>query len=259
MANTKIRNGQILDGTIERVKLVADFLNGSNWNISDGNNNATITGLADGVGNNDAVNVQQLNAAIAALTGVKTLRGPLAGGSDLTGNSTGNTYIDNTTDYKAGDVFQISSDGVITVSDGTLAVNNGDEIVILNDASEAGIVLADLFKIDNTEATDILRTGNIEDSLTSSSTSDVLSANQGLVLKGLIDVLNQFETEEFTAATPAQTFTLTNAPLAGLKNRMVYLNGLRLSSGEYTIAGAVLTITAPTIIAGDCVVVDYRY
>lgn len=66
MATSKIRNAQVKDLTLEIGKLVADFTAGNDWNISGGNNDATITGLAAGVNPNDAVNVTQLAAAIAA-------------------------------------------------------------------------------------------------------------------------------------------------------------------------------------------------
>ncbi|OQX93203.1 MAG: hypothetical protein B6I17_03775 [Tenericutes bacterium 4572_104] len=55
---------QIQDGTISIAKLMSDFLNGSDWNASGGNNNATITGLSAGVNANDAVNFQQLTDLI---------------------------------------------------------------------------------------------------------------------------------------------------------------------------------------------------
>lgn len=254
---TSLKNAQIKDGAISRNKLVANFLAGTNLNLTDGNNDATITGLADGVGNHDAVNVQQLNAAISAITGVKTLRGALPGNADLTSNTTGNPYADANNDYKAGDVFQISSDGSLTVSNGTIPVNNGDEIVILQAVGDAAITVAQVFKIDNTEATDILRTGNIEDSLTSTSTSDVLSANQGSVIKGLIDSIEQIEKDEFDVTLNGQTFTLSQAPVANAAFIEISYNGLNISTSEYSISGT--TLTVPGVEIGDCVIAKYRY
>lgn len=67
------------------------------------------------------------------------------------------------------------------------------------------------------------------------------------------------DTEEFDVAADGEVFTLAQTPMAGLKNLHVFLNGLRLSSNEYTIAGADVTVTSPTVEIGDCVVVDYRY
>ena len=260
MATAGIRTAQIRDNQITRAKLVANFLEGSDLNLTDGNNDATLTGLKPGVNNKDAVNVEQLNAAISAITGVKTLQGPISGAADLTSNTTGNTYADGSNEYKAGDVFQISADGNLTVSDGTIEVKNGDEIVILNDTADAGITLADVFKIDNTESTDILRTGNIEDSLTSNSTSDVLSANQGLVIKALIDAINRRVIgEQVDITLNAQTATLANNPI--LSTLSVELNGLRLAASQYSVTGGnVVTIAAPlSTEAGDCLIFDYNY
>lgn len=259
MATTQIRNEDIKDGVLTLSKFVADFLAGVDWNITDGNNNATITGLAEGVNANDAVNVTQLNAALAALTGVKRLRGGISGAADLTGDATGNAYADGVTQYSEGDVFQIIADGNLTVSDGTIEVKTGDEIVILNTVGDAAITVADVFKIDNTEALDILRTGNIVDDLTSTSALSVLSANQGRVLKELVDALAQFDTAEFTATADGQTFTLPQTPLAGAKNRHVYSRGQRLSTSEFSFAGPVLTITGKNVMTDDCIVVDFRF
>lgn len=254
---TSLKNAQIKDGAISRNKFVANLLAGTNLNLTDGNNDATITGLADGVGNHDAVNVQQLNAAISAITGVKTLRGALAGNADLTSNTTGNPYADASNEYAAGDVFQISSDGSLVVSDGVVPVNNGDEIVILQPVGDAAITVAQVFKIDNTEATDILRTGNIEDSLTSTSTADVLSANQGSVIKGLIDATEQIEKDEFDVTANGQTFTLTQPPLADAKHIEIKYNGLEITTSEYSISGSTLTVPGNEI--GDCIIAKYRY
>ena len=260
MATTRIRNAQIKDGTIELSKLVDNFLAGANWDITNGAADATITGLAQGVNGTDAVNVDQLNAALAALSGSANLRGGLAGTADLTGNSTGNTYADGAAGYMQGDFFDITSDGDLTVSDGTIQVNAGDSIKILNDvAADGSITIADVHKFDNTESADIIRSGNVVDDLTSTSATQVLSANQGRILDEKITELNQCETEEFDVAANGETFTLANPPKAGLKNIKVFLNGLRISSSEYTVAGADVTVTSPTVEIGDCVIVDYNY
>jgi len=260
MATTKIRNAQIKDNTIELSKLVDNFLAGGNWDITGGAADATITGLAQGVNGSDAVNVDQLNAALAALSGAANLRGGLDGASDLTGNSTGNTYADGKDGYMQGDFFDITADGDLTVSDGTIEVKAGDSIKILNDvAADAAITLADVHKFDNTESADIVRSGNVIDDLTSTSATQVLSANQGRILDEKITELNQCETEEFDVAAADETFTLTNPPKAGLKNIQVHLNGLRISSSEYTVTGSDVVITSPTVEVGDCVIIDYRY
>jgi len=87
-----------------------------------------------------------------------------------------------------------------------------------------------------------------------------VNPNDAVNVQQLTDATDaKCDTEEFDVAADGEVFTLAQTPLAGLKNLHVFLNGLRLSSGEYTIAGADLTVTSPTVEIGDCVVVDYRY
>ncbi len=58
---------QIQDLSINREKLESDFLDGVDLNITDGNNNATITWLSAGTLDNDAVNMSQFNMALNGL------------------------------------------------------------------------------------------------------------------------------------------------------------------------------------------------
>lgn len=81
---------------------------------------------------------------ISRTDGDITLRGGLAGNADLTGNSTGNAYLDGGSSVLAGDKFIITSSGSLTVSDGTIAVTTGDTITILNDKADASILVADV-------------------------------------------------------------------------------------------------------------------
>ena len=62
MSTTKLRgSAQIQSDTIPIGGLVSNFLNGVNWNITNGNNNATITGIKDPVNNNDAANKEYVD------------------------------------------------------------------------------------------------------------------------------------------------------------------------------------------------------
>ena len=184
MAVTQIRNLQIKDQTIELPKLVANFLNGSDWNITNGANDATITGLADGVNPRDAVTKAQLDSLAAAVAGGLVYRGGLAAGSDLSGNTTGNAYLDGGAGLIKGDFFFVTSSGNITDGTNNLPVNTGDMLIANKDvADDATInVATDFDLIDNTESPDILRTGDVVDNLTSTAVDAPLSANQGRVL-----------------------------------------------------------------------------
>lgn len=259
MANGGIRGAQIGDNTITRQQLALNLLNGTDFDVTAGAQDATFTGLREGTNPSDAVTFSQLESVLSQIEGTKSLRGSIVGDADLTGNATGNAYADSTAEYQNGDLFLVETSGDLVVSDGVVAVNAGDSICITRDTNDGAITVADVFVFDNTESPDLLRTSDVIDNLASNSTTDVLSANQGMLIDARLDSLEQEETEEFTVTTAGQTFTLANAPLVGLRNRRVYLNGIRLQASQFTITGSVLTITAPTVVSGDCVTVDYRF
>ena len=167
---------QSQDLTLTREKLVADFLNGSNLDVTGGNNNATLTGLANGTANDDAVNVGQMNAAIAAgVVGGMTYKGTLDA-SDATGATLDGAVT--------GDLYYISVAGTL---DG-IAYNVGDHLVAnadITDFDVDGTGKIDI--IDNTESSNLLRNSDVVNDLTTGGTDVPLSAQQGVVLKGLVD------------------------------------------------------------------------
>jgi hypothetical protein len=265
MAVTQIRNLQIKDQTIELAKLVSNFLNGSDWNITNGANDATITGLQDGVNPRDAVTKAQLDSLAASVSGGLSYRGGLAAGSDLSGNTTGNAYLDGGAGLEVGDFFYITSSGQITDGTNNLAVNAGDMIIANKDvATDLAIdVSADFDLVDNTESPDILRTGDVIDNLTSTDAAAPLSANQGRVLDQRLVTLENRGIPvwgEVGVVTSGQAAigNLNNPPVVG--SERVYLNGLRMQRGsgnDYQIAGSTVTFEY-TLTATDKVLVDYN-
>jgi hypothetical protein len=249
---------QIGDLSINRGKLLADFLDGSNWNISDSNNNATISGLANGSLTNDAVNKGQMDAAIiAALSGALTYKGTIdasvASGIDLDSSL-------------IGEFFLVSVAGTL---DG-LAFSIGDHLVVndtITDFSVDGSGKIDI--IDNTEASDIVRTSDIIDNLTVGGTGDVLSAQQGVVLKALVDGLQTEADAIETASGLASDGTyitvagsnyidsstsLTNADIlldtqVGINETDIATNGAAISVIESTLTERVFG-EYPTLTAG---------
>lgn len=169
---------QSRDASLVKSKLVADFLAGSNLDLTGGNNDATITGLAVGVADDDAVNVGQLNSAIAAA---------LVGGLKYQGSIDASVASGTTLDGAAkGDFYIVSTAGTL---DG-IEFNIGDHLVVNADITDFDVDGSGKIDIiDNTESLDILRTSDIINDLVTGGTSDVLSAQQGVVLKGLIDGL----------------------------------------------------------------------
>ena len=266
MAITQIRaSNQVKDVTVTRAKLKLDFLEGSDLNITNGANNATITGLKDGVNAQDAVTVSQLNALATSLSAGLIYRGSLAAGADLSGNTTGNAYLDSTAGLKAGDFFLISGNGSITDGVNTLVVNAGD-MLVANKARASDVALnvaTDFDVIDNTEAVDILRTTDVVNNLTSTVTNKPLSAAQGKVLN---DRLVAVEGHGIPVYAEILTVTNGSAVVSNLANTpvsgsvQVHLNGLRMAPGagnDYTIAGSTITFQF-TLSSGDVVLVDYR-
>lgn len=265
MAITQLRgSSQIQNQTLTRDKLVADFLEGSDLNLTNGADNATITGLKDGSNPRDAATYGQLEALAQSLAAALVYRGTLAAGADLSGNTTGNAYLDATAGLKKGDLFIISGNGTITDGTNTLAVNTGDHLIANKEiAADAAIdVSADFDKVDNTEADDILRESDIVDNLSSTSIVDPLSANQGRVLGNRVTAIEAFgipvynETPTVTHNSP--TITLANTPIGG--SQQVYLNGVRQAPGasnDYTITGNTVTFNF-NLKTNDVVLADYR-
>ena len=80
-------------------------------------------------------------------------RGALAGNSNLNGDATGNAYLDGSTEVAQGDMFKVSSDGLLTTVDGAnIAVKAGDNVYFNAASADAAIADAIIDIIDNTEA-----------------------------------------------------------------------------------------------------------
>ena len=262
---SRLRNFQIADGAITRNLLSPNLLNGADLDLTGGAMDATITGLRDGTANSDAATVGQLNAALAGLSNGVILRGELAAGSDLTGNATGNTYADGADGFSNGDLFCITGDGVITVSDGALSVNNGDKVYIKQDvAADSAITLADLFKQDNSESPDLLREGGVVDNLTSMDAVAPLSANQGNILNTRLAAIEAMGIEicgeQPAVVAGTNTVTIANTPIAGTLK--VFRNGLRLCEGvlpnaDYSVVGTTVTFDS-AFETDEVVILDYR-
>jgi hypothetical protein len=248
---------QIQNLSIPRGKLLADFLEGANLNLTNGNNDATITGLANGIGLNDAVNKGQMDAAIAAaVTGAMSYQGTIdasdASGAALDGAAIGDFFIVTTAGTLDGIDFQI-----------------GDHLVVnsaITDFSVDGSGKID--KIDNTEADDILRSTDVVNDLTTGGTDVPLSAQQGVVLKGLIDGLQTDFNERVFSEKLATT--VGSPTLAAIANTpvnpgtlRVYWNGIRAEEGagnDYTVNLVTGVITmGKNMKSKDKVIVDYEY
>lgn len=266
MAITQLRaSSQVMDLTLTRGKLKSDFLEGADLNVTNGANNATLTGLKDGVNPQDAVTVAQLTALAQSLSAGLIYRGALAAGANLSANSTGNAYLDSTAGLKTGDFFIITGNGTITDGTNTRVVNAGDMLVAnKNKAADATINVAQDFDIvDNTEADDILRTTDVVNNLASTATNVPLSAAQGKVLNDRLVAVEAFGIPVYSETLAVSNGSaivgdLINMPVPG--SVQVFLNGMRMAPGagnDYTISGKTITFQYP-LTTGDSVLVDYH-
>lgn len=121
MAITQARgSNQIKDNSVTRAKLVADFLAGSDLNLTNGNNNATITGLVDPTNAQDAATKAYVDGLVD-----NSLKQPEA--YDASVNSYPITYGGGA--VSAGDSFRITVAGVM----GGKTVNPEDLLIALVD------------------------------------------------------------------------------------------------------------------------------
>jgi hypothetical protein len=190
------------------------------------------------------------------------------------------TQLDNA---KLGDMYYVSVAGTILTS---VELKVGD-MIIVNKTVTGTPVAADIDKIDNTESTDILRQGQVDDSTLQFSdntlhiknsgvgtsqiasdavdktkiNSDVAGAGLAQAVDGSLKV--NFVKEGFTATAAQTEFVLAHTPVVGSED--VFLNGLLQVEGsgnDYTIVGGTITFNNPAgyaLEAGEVLVVKYLY
>lgn len=251
---TRIRgNTQIKVQSIDLAKLVLDFLGGTDWNITNGIENATLIGLKDAVDASSPITKGQFDTALAGFSGGLQYKGTLDA-SNL------GAQLD---DAEKGDFYIVGTAGVIA---GSVELAIGDHVIINKDVVGTPVA-ADIDKIDNTEAQDIVRSADIIANLNSTDDTKVLAASQGKVLQDQIDVINAGLTtkvfNEMPTVTNGQAVLGATAqpPISG--RLRVYLNGLRVNEGsgsDYTVnySTGVITMEYP-LNANDCVTVDYEF
>jgi len=112
-------NSQLLDGSLSWEKLESDFLDGVDLDLTNSNNDATITGLKDGINPHDAVNYQQLMNLINGRSWKQSVR--LFSDTNL--NPSGSANIDGVA-VADGDRVAIFEQTTITL-DGVYVVDTG--------------------------------------------------------------------------------------------------------------------------------------
>lgn len=236
MPRNQIRgNEQIMPNTFDRGRLVLDFLEGTPLDLTNGNNNATITGLSAGSSANDAVNVAQLNAAIAAIAGGALL--PVATLSTTNETLSGLGQTINGHVVADGDRIAIvaqstsTEDGIYVAASGawtrSVDVGVGVDVAGRIFSVEQGTEADTVWIFTNDAGSGVAGT----DDLTVLKVSESTPADP-----------TEACDEEPTVTNGSPTVTLANTPV--VDSYKVYLNGQRMREGsghDFTISGAVIT------------------
>ena len=275
MATTQIVQRQLVDGIINDVKVAAgaaiattklangpDFIqrNGSVAFTSDQSHGGQkITNLGNGVAGTDAINLNQLNAAISNLNTMFDSKGSVraatvANGTLATAFANGQT-IDGVT-LVTGDRILLKSqtlaqdNGIYTVNASGAPTRSTDfdawaEIPGAFVSVEEGSVNADTFW---------LSTANQGGTLNTTPIPWVQIVTGGLVSGNFVDK----ETPAGSINGSNVTFTMANTPVSGSEH--VYLNGLLQEVGggnDYTISGGTITMSVAPL-TGERIKVSYR-
>jgi hypothetical protein len=123
-------NTQILDATINWEKLESDFLDGADWDVTNGAHNATITGLADPVNNRDVSTKQYVDNLVQGIQGSFVARVKAqANVASLSGAQTiDSVALVDGDNILLGDQTTVSEDGLYVVRTGAWERVSGWEV-----------------------------------------------------------------------------------------------------------------------------------
>jgi hypothetical protein len=251
-------DAQIEDATIAKKDLVTNFMASQDWDVTEGAKDATFIHLKDAVESHSPATLGQLEAAVASINASLNSFLEYQGGLDAS-----NSTAFEAAAHSKGDFYKITVSGSIE----GVEANAGDNLYFKNDVLAGSLVAGDFDIVDNTEAANIIRISDIIDNLTTTSVEKPLSANQGYVLKGLIDLLgSRVKAEkigEKLVATQSSPILppLANVPIAGTVR--MYRNGSRMDEGsgeDFTVNYTTGVITYEfNLKSRDKIICDYKY
>jgi len=239
-------NTQLLDGSLSWEKLEVDFLDGVDLNLTNSNNNATITGLKDGINARDAVNYQQLMNLINGRSWKQSVR--LF--SDVNINPSGTATIDNIA-VADGDRVAIFEQSTITL-DGVYIVNtsgawartadfaSGEGVASYSFMVEEGDDYADSqWTVTNNSGTDVIGVDDI--TLIQTGGSGSIVAGDGLTMTGNVidavaaDLSLLINSDDMQVNIGTTNGTSLEVSATGLELASLVTGDRSFSGGSFTI------------------------
>lgn len=275
MSQTQVFQHQIIDGAINDAKVQAgaaiatskladgpDFIKKDGSVIMTGSldsGNQKMINVGTGTANGDAVNVGQLNTALANLNSIFDIKGSVVAASvvNITISNPGTAVFDGIT---------LSVNDRLLLKDQTVPAENG--IYQFNGSSSALTRVTDMDAwLEVPGAFVAVEQGSVNDNtiwLCTSNGGGTINTTAITWLQ-IPTTAGLLSTNFITRETPSGTvnglnvtFTLANTPYSGSEE--VFLNGILQDVGagnDYTISGAVITmLTAP--LTGEKLKVNYR-
>ena len=215
---------------------------------------ATVVIDEDGMVSNSDSRVptqQSLVAYVANQTaGGVTYRGIMPVPSDLTLSATGNAYYDATDPTVVGDMYICSADCLLTYSDGTEAVTEGDALIVNTSSTHAAIVKANIDLIHSTTKVESVfsRTGVVTSASGDYTASQVTNVPAGdiaaITVQAAIDELETEKVSKSVVTTKGDILVATGSGAitrlpVGPDGQVLHADSLEATGVKWAVPDAV--------------------